>query len=124
MRLQGGALLCGTLENEIENTSLKHLAINIPLFNSDRILRSIHRIILLRIALKMNLRDQRLIPGTDRHQMKMRAAPELRGARGIRPVRNRPNAFDFVLTSLRRNQSPAITKVQSRNPQHRIGVSC
>src|SRR6185295_13381489 len=59
----------------------------------------------------MNLRDQRLIPGTDRHQMKMRAAPELRRARRIRPVGNWPNAFNFVQASLRRNQSPAIAIV-------------
>ena len=106
-------LLRGTFKNQIEHTCLKNLAINVSFLNHDRILRSIHRIVLLRIALKMNLRDQRLIAGTDCRYMKMRAAPEFRSARRIRSIGNWTNALDFVLTILSGDNSAAITKVSN-----------
>ena len=50
-------LLRSTFKNQIEYTRLKNLSINVSFFNDDRILSSIHRIVPLGIALKMNLRD-------------------------------------------------------------------
>lgn len=46
-----------TFQNNIEHTCLEHLSIHTALFDRDRILNPVHRIVLFRVALKMNLRD-------------------------------------------------------------------
>jgi tetratricopeptide (TPR) repeat protein len=67
------------LEHDVEYASLEARAIHFDLLHCDRVLNAKHRIVLLRITLKVNLRDQRFVTWSNRDQVKVRAAPELRG---------------------------------------------
>src|SRR5215217_5372803 len=96
------------LEHDIEYARLKSLTINTSFFDRNRILNPIHRVALLRVALKMDLGHEWLISGTDREQMKVCAAPELRRAGRIGPVGNWTNALELVETGFRRDQTPAV----------------
>ena len=89
-----------TFENYIEHTGLKHLPVDGAFLDCDRIFNLIHRIILFRVALKMDLRDQRLISRTNCDQVEVCAAPERWRARWIGSIGNRANALEFVLTCL------------------------
>ena len=71
-------LLCRGFQHDIEDAGLKSLAIHIPLFNCNCILDAIHRIVLVRVALKMDLSNELLISRADGEQVEMCAAPEIR----------------------------------------------
>src|SRR5262252_7253952 len=75
-----------SLNDDIKHTALKNRAVDFLFRHCDRIFRTIHRIGLLGIALKVNLRNQRQIAWTNCNQVKMSATPELRGIFGIRSI--------------------------------------
>lgn len=86
--------LRGALENDVEDARLKFLTIHLALFDCDRILDAIHRIVLVWIALEMDFSHEWLIARAHRDEMKMSAAPEI--TIGIGPVRNRANTLELV----------------------------
>src|SRR6185295_11733398 len=91
--------LRSAFKHDVEGARLKLLTIHFAVFDGDRILDAIHRIVLVCVALEMNLGYEWLITRTDCDEMIMSAAPEI--AVGIWSIGNRANTLELVQARLR-----------------------